>query len=367
MRKGLSRKAIQYIFFEMMPSFLLGLLVFIFILLMFQTLRYTEFVLIHGGDLKTIGEIIFYLSISFIPALFPMSLLFAVLMTYGRLSSDSELVALKASGVGPISLLIPALILGAMVSVLSAQTMFGIAPWGNRNFEILISKQSSQKAGLTLREGTFSEGFFDMVIYANKVNSEAGTLEKVFIYDERQGGLPLTIISKNGQIVQDPNNPGNSALLRLREGDIHRKGENHTQIHFQTFDFKLSDPAKVEMREKSPQSLQFQELNDRIKAPETSPEDRIRFLSEFHKRWAVSSACFIFALLGVGLGSVANRRTGKGSGLVPSLIVIVLYWILYLSAEGLARSGQAPVVIAIWTPNLIFLIFALWKLRQTWN
>src|SRR5438045_1349639 len=105
------RKAIHYIFFEMIPSLILGVMVFIFILLMAQALRYTEFVLIHGVGIGVVGQIIMYLSISFLPALLPMSLLFAVIMTYGRLSNDSEIVALKASGMSMLTITAPAFLL----------------------------------------------------------------------------------------------------------------------------------------------------------------------------------------------------------------------------------------------------------------
>lgn len=361
------KKAIQYIFFEMIPSFLMGILVFIFIMLMFQALRYTEFVLIHGGDLKTIGQIIMFLAISFIPALFPMSLLFAVLMTYGRLSGDSEIIAFKASGVGPLSLLSPALIFGLMVSIFSAHTMFSVAPWGNRQFELLISQQSQQKAGLTLREGTFAEGFFDLVIYANKVNSEKGLIEKVFIYDERQPDSPLTIIAKSGELLQDNTRSGQSARLLLNSGEIHRKAENHTQIKFDNFELKLLDPVNIETREKSPQSLNYSEILQNLANEKLDKDKRVRILTEWHKRWAISSACLIFALLGVGIGTVQNKRSQRSSGLIPSIIVIVLYWVLYITAEGLARGGQVPVAIAIWLPNFLFLSFSLFKLKTLWS
>ena len=69
------KKAFQYIFFETLPSFILGLLVFIFIILMFQVLRLTEFALIHGVEWQTLAQIIIYITISMLPILFPMSLL----------------------------------------------------------------------------------------------------------------------------------------------------------------------------------------------------------------------------------------------------------------------------------------------------
>lgn len=360
------RKAVQYIFFEMLPALVLGVLVFIFILLMAQALRYTEFVLIHGVGVNVVGQIMMYLSISFLPALLPMSLLFAVLMTYGRLSNDSEIVALKACGLSMISIGLPAVLLAIVVTIVSAQTSFHLAPWGNRQFEVLVTKVGQTKASVTIREGTFSEGFFDKVVYANEVDPKTNDLKNVFIYDETQGNIPLTIIAKRGQIVQDPQSP-NAVLIRLFDGDIHRKSETHTKIKFDTYDLKMIDPIKVETREKSPTSMTIQEISDLLAKGGMEPDQTNTLKAEFHKRWAISIVCFIFALLGVGLGTNTNRRNQKAGGIVLCLGVVVSYWVLYVTCEGLARSGQVPPAIAIWTPNVIFAGISFWALKRNWN
>lgn len=367
MRLVFPRKATQYIFFEMWPSLLMGLAVFIFILMMFQALRYTEFVLIHGVGVEIVGELLSYIAISFLPALFPMSLLFAVLLTYGRLSQDSEIVALKASGLGPWSLLLPAVFLSLIVCFFSAQTGFHLAPWGNRQFEVLITQLSETKAGSTIREGTFSEGFYDMVIYANKVNSKQGIMEKVFIYDEHSGDIPLTVIANEGQLVQEAGLHGRAALLRLLDGNIHRKGESHTKIKFKSFDLRLSDPAAENNRAKTPPSLTIEEIQEKLHNEKLSFEDRNVLEVEFHKRWAVSIVCLIFGFLGVGLGINTNRRTQKAGGFVISLVIVISYWVIYISMEGFARNGQLPAALAIWMPNFIFALLAAFFLRRTWN
>ncbi len=361
------RKATSYLFFEIWPSLILGILVFVFILLMAQALRLTEFVLIHGIAIETVLEIMSYLSVSFLPAILPMSLLFAVILTYGRLSQDSEIVALKAIGYSQAALTLPALALSVIVAFLSAQTSFTLAPWGNRQFEVLITRLSQTRAGATLKEGTFSEGFFDLVVYANKVNSETGDLEKVFIYDARSGELPLTMISKSGQILQDPKQPGHSVVLQLKDGDIHRKGETHTKIKFGTFEVKLTDPIKEELRAKTPPSLSLNEIADQLKFNQLTEDDRRVLKIEWHKRWAISIACIIFGLLGVGLGTQANRRTQKTGGMVLSLGVIVGYWLLYVTFEGMARANQVPVILALWGPNSIFAAFAFYRLKLIWS
>ncbi|MBL7545838.1 MAG: LPS export ABC transporter permease LptF [Bdellovibrionaceae bacterium] len=358
------KKAVQYIFFEMVPSFLLGLLVFIFVILMFQVLRLTEFALVHGVETPTLAEIVMYICISMLPILFPMSLLFSILITYGRLSQDSEIIAMKASGLSLKTITAPALILAAVVAIVSGQTSFELAPWGNRQFEVLFTKLGNTKASATIKAGTFSEGFFDLVVYANEVNNDTGELKNLFIYNERDTDKPITIIAKRGELIPDPNNPGHRVLLRLENGDIHRSGESHTKIKFSTYDLQLIDPVKTEYKEKSPQSMTLTDLRYLKNDEMQKKEDRNIYTIEFHKRWAITILCFVFAFVGVGLGIEANRREQKTSGFVLSIIVIIVYWILYVTFEGIARSNAVPATVAIWTPNILFGIYSAYLLKK---
>lgn len=361
------KKTIQYIFFETLPAFIMGLLVFVLIILMFQVLRLTEFALIHGVDSKTIAQIIGFICISMLPILFPMSLLFAVILTYNRLSMDSEVIAFKSSGLSMWTLTAPAMILALLVGVISAQTSFEIAPWGNRQFEILYTQLGNTKAAATIKAGTFSEGFFDLVVYANEVDPTTNDLKNVFIYNERDTDSPLTIIAKLGQIIPDPDRPGHSVLLRLRDGDIHRKSNTHTKIKFNTYDLQLLDPVQIVEREKSPQSLTLEDLKAlRLRKDLTEEQERL-YTIEFHKRWAISVLCVVFAMIGVGLGIQTNRRQQKVGGVILCIAVIVAYWILYVALESFARNGQMPAVLALWTPNLIFGGLSIYWLKKNWN
>ena len=355
-----------YFISEILPAFLLGLLVFISILLMFQALRLTEFVLVHGIKWITMAKIMGFMSISFLPLLFPMSLLFAVLISYNRLSMDSEIIALKSIGVNTVSLIAPALILAGIITFMSAQTSYFLAPWGNRQFEILITRLGNTKAAASIKEGTFSQSFFDMVIYANKVDSNTGVLNNLFIYDEKSSDTPLTIIAPEGQIIPDQLNPGHSVLLRLNHGQIHRKGESHTIINFDSYDILLNDPIHLEDRKKSASSLTYEELQKSINNPIINPELRNDYAIELHKRSALAAACFIFALVGVAFGIVINRRSAKSSGFILSVGFIILYWVVYLSFEGLVRSGKIPIALGIWTPNILFLILSGFQIRKIW-
>lgn len=360
------RLAIKYIFLETLPTFIIGVIVFLFILLMFQALRLTEFVLVHGVSLKTVGLMMGYLSISFMPVILPMSLLFAILISYGRMSSDSEIMAFRALGLTLTHLAIPAVVLGGLAAFASAQTSFYMAPWGNRQFEVLINELGRLKAGATIKEGVFSEGFFDLVVYANQVDSKAGLLSKVFIYDERDPKSPLTIIAREGHLIREADpKVGDRAHLRLVDGSIHRTQEDtYTKIDFQSFDINLFDPVQLEEKTKSTTSMSIDELNSTLRNQDLDPKTRVKFRIEVHRRWGLAMACFLFAFVGVGLGTTTNRRLARAGGMVLCILVIVAYWILAISAEGLARNQILPPPVAVWGVNLIFAYLAWWSMRR---
>lgn len=361
------RLAIKYILIEVLPNFLMGVLVFLGILLMFQALRLTEFVLLHGVSIETIIKIMGYLSISFLPVILPMSLLFSILLTYGRMSADAEIVAFKALGLNMFHLSLPAIVVGVLALIASAQTSFKLGPWGNRQFEVLINELSRLKAGATIKEGVFSEGFFDLVVYANHVDSKAGVLSKIFIFDERNSKSPLTIIAKEGKLVRETDvQKGDRAHLELKEGSIHRtQNNNYTKIDFKTYSINLFDPIEFSEKNKSIPSMNLSEIEAALLQPELETKQIIKLKIEWHRRWALSIACLFFAFIGVGLGTTTNRRTARSNGIVLSLAVIIGYWLLYITAEGMARSQILPPGVAIWTINALFALFAFLSMRRT--
>ena len=361
-------QSIRYIFFETLPAFLMGVLIFLGILLMFQALRLTEFVLGHGVGLQTVGHIVLYLSVSFLPIILPMSLLFSVLLTYNRLSNDSEIVAFKSLGLSMATLTAPAVLLSLAATLMSAQTSFYLGPWGNRKFEVLINQLGRQKVAAAIKEGVFSEGFFDLVVYANKVDSKTGKLRDVFIYNERDPKAPVTIIAKQGQVVQESTPQGLSALLRLSQGDIHRTHDStYTKVEFNSYDINLFEPIESAEKKKSPTSMTLDELEQEFHRPGLEPAALRKLQIEYHQRWSLSATCLVFALLGVGLGTVTNRRASRGGGFVICLLLLVAYWILYLSAAAAARNGWMPPYVGLWGVNAVFLLVALRSLKASWG
>src|SRR5690606_12107625 len=291
-----------------LPTFLFAVAGFIFLITMVQTFKLGEYIIVHGAKLGLVANLMVYMILSFLPVIFPMALLLSVLLTYGRLSQDSEIVALKSLGLGISHFATPAIVLGVIATFFSAQVSFNLAPWGHRKLDELVHEMSNYRPMATIREGVFSEGFFDLVVYANKVDSKNGSLKKVFIYEERSGS-PLTIIARRGQLISETEGLRSKALLRLYDGNVHRSSnEFYTKIDFETYDINLFDRRQAGERAYGSDTLTMAELTRELQRDDLKREDKIDFRVEWHRRWSLAAVAFIFSIIGVGLGTVTNRR-----------------------------------------------------------
>ena len=159
-----------------------------------------------------------------------------------------------------------------------------------------------------------------------------------------------------------------SALLRLNQGNIHRTNQNtYTKVDFGNYDINLFNPVDNEEKKKSPPSMTIDEVSREMKNPELDEKQLRKLQIEYARRWSLSAACLIFALLGVGLGTVTNKRAARGSGFVICLFLLISYWVLYVSAEGVARGGYLSANVALWLVNLLFLGVAVNTFRRSWS
>lgn len=350
----------------MIPTFFVGVISFVSILLMFQVLKLTDTLLQHDVSIRTLIHLLSYMSISFLPAILPMSLIFAIVLSYNRLTADSEIIAMKSLGLSMWPIIAPGIVLGCVVAIVSGYTSFKIGPWGNRQFEVLIADIANSKIIATIEEGTFS-GFFNLVVYTNSINKKTEEMEKVFIYDERDASSPTTIISEKGKIVSEKSFNSYKAFVRLMNGDIHKiSKDGHTKIHFDTYDLQIVEPTNTKTRDKSMESLTYSDLKVLLKKT-TDTEQFRKYLYEWHKRFALSFACLLFVLIGIGLGCRTNNRSGKSGGGVISVLVIVSYWLLFVIGNSLTKSPSVPVWLGAWLPAFILLPTSIYFLRKNWN
>jgi lipopolysaccharide export system permease protein len=365
-RSLLSWYLTKYMAVEVLGSLLVGTGVFLFIMLTFQAIRLSEFVVVHQVALKDVGKLSIYLMLSFVPIAVPIAFLFSVLMGISRANSEGEVVAMQANGISFGQLFLPLGIFSVFVTAITLYAALYSVPQGNRKFELLIEKLGNERAMAALKPGVFQEGFFGLVLFAEQIIPVKNELKKVFIYDERDDGNPLAITAEAGLLKSIPEK--SILTLRLSQGSIFvdkkRSDGAQEKIDFDLYDINLEvGEHGGAWREYSPPSFNFDQLKTRLKETLPDPPMHRKLEVELHRRFSLSFACCVFALLGFVIGTRSHRGV-RSTAVILCLIVGLIYWLAYVGANALALTGWVVPWLGVWAPNLLFAGLGIWMYRK---
>lgn len=345
-----------YVLTELVGPFAGGIVFFIFISLMFQALRLTEFFIIHGVAGGILGAMAALMALAVLPMALPISFLVAVLIGFGRLSADSELVAMKASGISLWRLTRPVLVFALIVAGLTLGLTLEWCPWGERTFKSTLIRVSNTKVVSSIREGTFTTGFFDLLIFADKVDTQSNQLSHVFIFDEREPKNPLTVVARAGEIlpVKSGSALGTAAMLRLYDGSIHRNdagGDVYQKIGFGEYNLFLKIDEGGSGISVKPGMIPYHELTDKIGHTDNATYEGREWRGEFWRRYATAFSPLVFVFLGIGFGTVRTRAVRAGAALT-SLLILLLYWGLLTAGTLAVQKATLPAFFAMELANL---------------
>ncbi len=346
----------KYLFREVGMGFISGTTIFLFIMLMFQAIRLSDFVVVHQVSLADVGRLSVFLMLSFLPIAVPVAFLFSVIMGISRANSEGEILALQTSGIGLGQIFMPLAAFSVLVSFFCLYTALYTVPKGNRSFELLITKLGNERVMSALKPGVFVEGFFGLTLFAEQIVPARNEMSRVFIFDEREGSHPMAITAAAGILRMIPEE--GALTLRLTNGTIH-VDQRSEQAILQKIDFKVYD-INLEMaaagdgwRAYSPPSYNYTQLKQRLVETEPDPPMHRQLLVEFHRRFSLSFACVVFAALGFAMG-ITSQRGVRSTSVLFCLMVGVIYWLSFLAANALAFSGKVPPWFGIWAPNFFF-------------
>jgi len=356
-----------YLFKEILTSFGVCIFIFTFTMLMGQVFKLTEMIINKGlGFVATLMFLGFLL-----PSLFmfviPMSLLLGILTTLGRMSADGEIIAFKASGISLSQIFRPILLVSLIAFFISNFFTLYLSPKANYSLKELIFDLAKTKAELGIKEKIFDSDFEGLTLYVNQIDSTDGKLEGVLVSDTRQAKDPSTIVAKEGYLV--PNSKELEMTLQLKNGSIHRltqKKKSYQKIDFETYSLILnlqdSSEGPANMKKQS-REMSFQELMQFATQQKGNKEKYYDTLVELHSRFSTPFACLVFGFLAVPLG-IFSPRTGRAYGFVISLIVILLYFILFSLGENIGGLGIVHPIIAMWAPNVFLLLLSFYLFRK---
>ena len=356
----------KYVSKEVVFSFFSGTTIFLMIMLMFQAIRLSEFVVVHQVALKDVWRLSLYLGLSFLPIAVPIAFLFAVLMGISRSNSEGEILALQVNGISLPQIYFPIGLFSLLVTAFCLYTSLYTVPRGNRAFELLITKLGNERVMAALKPGVFTEGFFGLVLFAEQIIPIKNEMKRIFIYDEREEAHPLSITAQAGLLKSVPEK--GVLTLRLSNGAIHVENKEvggiQQKINFDVYDINLEVAATGEAwRAYSPPSFTYPQLKQRILETVHDPPHNRQLEVELHRRFSMAFSCFVFGALGFFIGTFSSRGI-RSTAIIFCILVGVIYWLAYLAVNALAISGWVTPWIGVWVPNVVFLLVAYFCYRR---
>lgn len=366
----------RYIAREVVSHAALGLAVFTFVFFVPQLVRLMELIVRHTGDIGSVALLFLCAIPPVLRLTLPMGVLVGVLIGLGRLSADSEIVALHASGISLRRLLVPVGFVAVVAGIGTLLTTFWLSPAALRTVTRLEQKLLSSQATFSVEPRVFDERFPKFVLYVQDVEAAATRWRGVFLASSGNvaGGLPRSAVSANASSITTAQQasviigPGEGQLeLLLNDASTHEY-DPRTPSQYNVTTFGETDiPVDVSPAALPQKNSAFNVAEESTKTLLTSKgsgwrEDRV----EFQRRVAFPAACLVFALLGVPIG-VRPRRGGRSAGLILTLILIGGYYFLFVSGDHFAAQGRIEPWIGVWGANIVCAAIALFFLRRVEN
>jgi len=346
---------------EIWPPFLLGFLAYTFILLVRTIYFLADFFVRRSA---TLGKVVWLvvLSLPWIVVLtIPMAFLLGVLIGIGRMSADSEIIAMRACGVGSGAISRPALVAATLLAGLVFYLYNVVLPRANDTLTREMARVAATSVVNVVHPRTFREVRSGMTLFFDRTGPDGRSLEGVFLnLGEDDDHKDQVIVARRGALSLE----GDNLWLDLTSSVLHdydpsdpsryRTNRNQTQRILIAGD--VGNPAAAGVSYQK--GLRAQSLNEllataaRVK-PKSAEDYRLAWV-EIHKKFSIPFACLAFAIVGIPLAET-SRRGGKGSGFAISLAIIVLYYVLLSSGETWAQEGRLPPAVAIWLPNAVLL------------
>ncbi len=296
-----------------------------------------------------------------------MSVLVGILIGLSRLAADSEITAMRASGMGVWSFL----------RVLSIFVLDRLGSWRWPTASIslrepqaalghLEDRLKGSQVSFEIQPRVFYEGFPKIVLYVQDVKSAQGAAvwKGVFMADLSDASNPKITLAREGVVVSEGPDRLHLHLIDGSEHETDPKDANHYQIStFQQTDIPIELPST---ENKADESLPATLMDTRALLEKASRSDPISarwYLIEFHRRFALPTACLVLALVGIPLG-LSSKKSGKSGGFVLTILLVFVYYVISLVGVSLARQGKVSPWFGAWLADLAFLGLGLFLLLR---
>ena len=338
----------RYICRQIFSHSFLGLGIFTFVFFVPELVRLMDLVVRHPGSWSDIAILFLSTFPQILSLTLPMSILIGVLIALGRLSADSELIAMSSLGMGRRRLLAPVGLLALGATVITALITLWLTPLSMRELRTIETRLRAGQASYQVSPRVFDERFPRMVLYVNDIDSAATHWKGVFLADTDKGVSRLTL-AEDAIVVADRNE--GKLELHLRNGSVHEFSADdpghYSLSAFGQRDFPV-DIKSAEGGRASDPGLPGRGTLALWRERKTQRDADV----ELHRRLALPLACVAFALLAMPIGA-RPRRGGRAAAFLITLLLITGYYLTFTIGATLGRQGALPVWAGIWAANLV--------------
>ena len=333
------------------------------LILIGRVLQLRELFLGMDVGVLDMGLLFFYLGPFFLLLIIPISCMLSVFLTFLRMSTDRELVALKAGGVSLYQLLPAPVAFCLLCVVLNLFISLFTLSWGMENFRSTIFDIARNRARIVMQPGVFNQAVPNLTVFARQVDSSTGKLGGVMVEDKTRSTVSVTIVAPEGSIDSDP--VRGDLMFRLQDGKIYRQqGQDVSVVGFELYNVRLALSQLfrgVDIGNVKPKELSWQKLLELKKSPGkyATDENFMRKIGvEIHKRWVLPLACIVLGLFAMPL-ACAFEGVQRQLGVVLALVNFLIYYTLFSVAVSVGESGVLSPAIGLWVPNGLFMLMTI--------
>jgi LPS export ABC transporter permease LptG/LPS export ABC transporter permease LptF len=357
----------RYILGEILSHTVIGCALFTFILFMRLLPHILEMIVRNSSTFTNIVEIFLFTLPNTFRVTIPMAVLVGVLLGLSRLAADSEIIAMRASGLGIGYFVRVSAIVAVGGTLLGLANTLYLTPRANRAILEMQQALETSQASYEIQPRVFYEDFKNFVLYVQdvRVSDGAAYWRQVFMADVTDPANPRVTTAAGAIVANDPSSQ--DLLMQLRSGALHETVAGHPeQYNISTFSTTERSLALNQQSE-----IRLGRLDTAIYAlpmgallQHSHGADWQRYQIEFHNRFAFPVACIVLMLVGVPLG-ISSNRGGKSSAFVFTVLLVLLYYILSYTGIALAKQGKLPPFVGVWMANVLFALagsFLLWQM-----
>lgn len=350
----------RYILREVSSHALLGVAIFTFVLFTSDLGRILDLIVRNSAPLPSVAKIFIFTLPVTLTYTIPMGVLVGILIGLSRLAADSEITAMRASGIGVWNFLrIISIFVGAAWLLAMVNGIY-LAPQSQAGLARIEDHLKSSQASFEVQPRVFYEGFPKIVLYVQDVKGARGAAiwKGVFLADMTNPSAPRITLARQGILVSES---PSTLHLHLIDGAIHET-DPKSQAHYQISTFDQTDiPIELPAAENKTSAqlvptTQMPTFELRKRAEQSHDPTTARwYLIEFHRRLALPAACFVLAMVGIPLG-LSAQRGGKSTGFVLTVLLVFAYYLVSLTGVSLARQGRIPPWFGGWLADGAFFI-----------